>query len=271
VCVLSKVCFSLAVAAFLITGKFSRTHYAGAANYGEASAADCACENVTLPDLNEKELTARWMVHSLNWGVLSTVSSRLVDEINNQAIPFGNPYSFVDGPCRKSTGTPYFYGAYMDQSFKDSLINANAAFTLSEASLPSVCLDRSSSKSTATSNSPFKRKDCQIGVNYGDPENPLCARLALTGKLVEVIDADEKEFALDVVFERQDSMKGWPQNHKWVVGKLIVRDIWLVDFFWGAGILDLDKYFVSNNQETASDEDATGGVRSISGLLDTHY
>jgi Pyridoxamine 5'-phosphate oxidase len=201
----------------------------------------CPCEIAPIPDLRQKELTARWMVHSLNWGVLSTISSRL-DGNEEGMIPFGNVYSYSDGPCLNSTGVPYFYGTYMDQSFKDSLLNANAALTLSEASLSSVCMD-----ATTTNNNEMKRSACQIGSKYGDPENPVCARLTLTGKLVEVTDPVEKEFSLQSIFSRHASMTAWPEDHEWIVAKLELSDIWLIDFFGGASILDLDAYFGAND------------------------
>ena len=216
----------------------------------DESIVDCPCEIAPLPDLRDKEMTARWMVHSLNWGVLSTISSRLTASTEgNMAIPFGNVYSFVDGTCQNSTGTPYFYGTYMDQSFQDSLSNTNAALTLSEASISSVCLDKtvSNAPQTPEQQEPFRRKACQVGLKYGDAENPVCARLTLTGKLVEVTDAEEKEWARQAIFSRHESMKGWPQNHDWVVGKLVLSDIWLIDFFGGASILDLDAYYGAND------------------------
>ena len=96
------------------------------------SSAECACELKERPNLNAKAETARWMVHSLDWGVVSTISSRLGGD-GSPAIPFGNVYSFVDGPCDKSTGVPYLYGTYMDQSFSDTKSNDMISLTLSES------------------------------------------------------------------------------------------------------------------------------------------
>ena len=96
------------------------------------SSSDCACELEERPDITDKAGTARWMVHSLDWGVVSTISSRLGDK-NSPAIPFGNVYSFVDGPCDKSTGVPYLYGTYMDQSFADTKSNEMISLALSES------------------------------------------------------------------------------------------------------------------------------------------
>ena len=96
------------------------------------SNAECACELEERPDVSAKAETARWMVHSMDWGVVSTISSRLGGE-GSPAIPFGNVYSFVDGPCDKATGVPYLYGTYMDQSFADTKNNEMIALTLSES------------------------------------------------------------------------------------------------------------------------------------------
>jgi len=69
---------------------------------------ECLCSLKERPNKADKADTARWMVHSLDWGVLSTVSTRLGNAEN--PIPFGNIYSFVDGTCENSTGVPYFFG-----------------------------------------------------------------------------------------------------------------------------------------------------------------
>lgn len=197
---------------------------------GDDNDEDCPCKVLKRPNLRNKEETARWMVHSLDWGVVSTISSRLDDDAG--PIPFGNIYSFVDGTCNNSTGIPYIYGTYLDQSFKDSLENAAVSLTLSEASFASTC---------GGSN----LKNCKINHGlFGDPENPMCARLTLTGVL-EVIDDDddeELEMAKQAIFQRHASMEEWPSNHKWVVAKINLQDIWLIDYFGGASILTVDKY-----------------------------
>jgi hypothetical protein len=139
----------------------------------------CPCGSGSIlprPDLMDKELVARWMVRTLDWETLTTISSRLAGP---GAIPFGNVYSFVDGGCGNSTGTPYFYATYMDQSLLDFRHNQAASLTLSEAAVPTVCGAHSV-------------KACSIhSVHAGDPENPVCARLTLTGQLVELKDDDD--------------------------------------------------------------------------------
>jgi len=198
------------------------------------SSAECACELEERPDVTFKAKTARWMVHALDWGVVSTISSRLGghDE-RSPAVPFGNVYSFVDGPCDKATGIPYLYGTYMDQTFADTKSNEMVSLTLSESSLSSVCPNDAI-------------KSCQLGSKFGDPENPMCARVTLTGKLVVLDeDSEEHELAENAFFERHASMKYWPKGHGWVIAKIDIQDIWLIDFFGGATILTPKEYYAA--------------------------
>jgi hypothetical protein len=192
----------------------------------------------------------------MDWGVLSTISSRLPQDPDNggsvegaahatatttsTAIPFGNVYSFVDGKCETSTGTPYFYGTFMDQTFRDMKSNPSASLTLTEASLASVCGGGTRGGLPA----------CSISWHhgrYGDPESPICARLTLTGTLA-IVDpsADQKEehdAALGALYERHPQMSKWPTDHDWVVAKLIIHDVWFIDYFGGATVLSLDDFF----------------------------
>lgn len=120
----------------------------------------------------------------------------------------------------------------MDQSFTDSVENPMISFSLSEASLSSVCTNREGLEA------------CRLGTKYGDPENPVCARLTLTGTLVELDkDSEEYQFAEDALFERHSTMKKWPNGHEWVIAKIDIEDIWLIDWFGGATILTPDEYF----------------------------
>lgn len=194
---------------------------------------ECKCKLHDRPDRAEKALTARWMVHSLDWGTLSTVSTRLGTV--EKPMPFGNIYSFIDGTCENSTGIPYFYGTYMDQSFADTKKNEIVSLSLSEASLSSVCIEK-------------KGMDvCTIGTKFGDPENPVCARLTITGSFVILDDASEEFlFAKKAMFDRHPTMSDWPSNHEWILAKIDIQDIWLIDFFGGATILSPEEYFDAN-------------------------
>jgi hypothetical protein len=205
------------------------------ANEGE----NCICELLERPDMLLKEKRARWMVHSLEFGVLSTISTRFPDGNT----PFGNIYSFVDGPCDSSTGIPYFYSTALDQTNIDIQSNPKASFSLTEASLPSVCSVKHGLKSCST-----------LG-KYGDPENPMCARLTLTGTLVEVpADSDEFKTAQSALFQRHPSMVTWPANHKWIILKLIIDDIWFIDYFGGATIMSVDQYYSTELMSSITEE-----------------
>lgn len=208
--------------------------------------AECACKPKKRPEVGDKAETARWMVHSLDWGVVSTISSRLGGDNgngNDKAVPFGNVYSFVDGSCDEATGIPYLYGTYMDQSFADTVDNDMVALTLSESSLASVCPGNDAVES------------CTLGTKFGDPENPMCARLTLTGKLVALDGAsDEHSVAERAFFDRHPSMKSWPKGHGWVIAKIDIEDIWLIDYFGGASIVDPEDYFAANSFFGGDDE-----------------
>ena len=168
----------------------------------------------------------------LDWGTLSTLSSL------NPGFPFGNVYSFVDGSCVNSTGTPYFYGTFLDQSFIDMKSNPAASFTLSEASMSQCQRDA------------FVDKVCTISLMQGkyaiggDPESPICARLTLTGTL-ELVDNgdDEYKFAHRSFLQRHPQMQSWPSDHNWKIAKLRIKEVWLIDFFGGATLLDPETYY----------------------------
>lgn len=236
-------------------------------------ASTCLCPILDRPNVLEKTRRARWMVHSLNFGVLSTISTRVVvsNGSTSSPVPFGNVISFADGLCDTSSGIPYFYGTYMDQSFIDIQSNPIVSFTLSEAFLPTLC--------------PGVRpiKACSSFSGVGDPENPVCARLTLTGTLVELrettatksmknnnstrllppttaetstavvlpeqddsSDDDEYQRAKAALFQRHPLMQYWPHDHNWIVAKLEIHDIWFLDYFGGPSILSIAEYLAIN-------------------------
>ena len=89
-----------------------------------------------------------------------------------------------------------------------------------------------------------------LGTKYGDPESPMCARLTLTGKFVALEDgSEEHDFAKQAFFERHPSMKSWPDGHGWVIAKIDIQDIWLIDYFGGATVVDPEEYFAGNLAE----------------------
>jgi hypothetical protein len=182
------------------------------------------------PNPLQKIKSARWMVKSLNWGVLSTTSAR--SEGSTPGDAFGNPYSFADA----SNGIPYFYASDLDASIVDLQESTRMTFALSEATLAGT---------------EAEVKACTIGQGYGDPENPPCARLVISGDFVRLDDnSTEAVSAQAAVFDRHPSFANFPSGHDFFVGKLEMDAIWLIDIYGGATNMDVEKYLAASSEET---------------------
>jgi hypothetical protein len=257
----------------------------------------CVCGIIPdRPNIWNKVETARWMVHHIDWGVLTTISTRTIHTNNNHQkdqhlpIPFGNVYSFIDGSCTNATGIPYFYGTYMDQSLQDMKSNAMASLTLSEASIQTSCMEQQSTdgnpirqscyivpesiqsldsfSNTMTESHHHHSHDSKTTTTStisesGDPESPICARLTLTG-ILEPISKNTMEYEIIqlALYERHPQMQYWPKDHNWILLKLNIIDIWLIDYFGGATILTPEQYFhpipsLSSPPYYNSDDDTT--------------
>lgn len=180
------------------------------------------------PDYKDKVATARWMAKTLNWGVLSTTSSR--SESSTPGDAFGNPYAFADA----SNGIPYFYASDLDASIVDLNVSTRMTLALSEATL------------AGTSD---EVKACTIGEGFGDAENPPCARMVLSGDFVRLDAADdEHDSAKAALFDRHPSFKLMPGDHGFFVGKLNIDSIWLIDFYGGATNMDVSEYLAHSSQ-----------------------
>lgn len=174
------------------------------------------------PDPKLKAATARWIVHSTTWSVISTTSTKS----GTSGSAWAQPISHVDGTVldvasnvsESSTGTPYFYASGLDQSMQDIEANNQVSLALSEVM-------------TGT---------CQEAGR--DPEDPMCARLTLSGTFDKVTDAEEEESALASLFQRHPAMSTWPEGHGFFVGKLSISDIWLIDEYGGASQVDVSDY-----------------------------
>lgn len=241
---------------------------------------NCACGTISnRPNIMNKVETARWMVHNINYGILTTISTRSIipdpshqkhhphyyskDPVSSIPIPFGNVYSFIDGSCANATGTPYFYATIMDQSIQDVQSNNMVSFTLSEASIDTLCMlqdDQESNPihkachitapplppSTDVDDEQYHRKT-STGFG-GDPESPLCARLTITGRLIQVTPTtttnqnDEYHTIQQAFYERHYQMKYWPIDHNWSIYKLHVMDVWFINYFGGATIISPEEY-----------------------------
>ena len=168
--------------------------------------------------------TARWMVKMLSWGVLSTVSTR--GQGTNVSDPFGNPYSFAD-----VDGVPYLYGSGLDASMIDLFSAPRASLALSEAAL-------------GGEKSLVWREKCQIGTLLGDPENPPCARLVVSGVVSKVASgSSEEKTAMASLVKRHPSFAHYPSSHDFFVAKIAIDGLWLIDIFGGAAIIKPADYF----------------------------
>ncbi|KAM7380334.1 hypothetical protein PAMP_003637 [Pampus punctatissimus] len=170
--------------------------------------------NSSPPPHQESARTARYIAHYSDWGHLATTSTQ--DKI--KGLPFGNIFSVSDGPLDNSTGVIYFYVTPMDNSVADLKSNPYASLTFSEAE------------------GEFCRQ-----MLY-DPEDPRCARLTLTGKMVEVTP-EELTFAKEAMFSRHPVMAKWPVGHKWFFMKMDLIQVWLQDWVGGTSLIPLEDYF----------------------------
>ena len=95
-------------------------------------------------------------------------------------------------------------------------------------SVPEVCL----------------RPGAEIGTPLGDPENPPCARLVLTGTVVKPdAQSDEAKRAMAALLVRHPSFANYPSGHGFYVAKLLISAAWEIDMFGGAAIISPADYF----------------------------
>ncbi|XP_061580127.1 protein CREG2 [Cololabis saira] len=166
------------------------------------------------PPHQDTARTARYISHYSDWGHLATISTQ--DKI--RGLPFGNIFSVSDGPLGNSTGVVYFYVTPMDNTVADLSSNPLASLTFSEA----------------------EGDFCRQMVY--EAEDPRCARLTLTGKMVAV-PPEELAFAKEAMFSRHPVMAKWPVGHKWFFMRLDLIQVWLQDWVGGVSLVPLEDYF----------------------------
>uniref|UniRef100_A0A8C5KXJ3 Cellular repressor of E1A-stimulated genes 2 n=1 Tax=Jaculus jaculus TaxID=51337 RepID=A0A8C5KXJ3_JACJA len=135
-----------------------------------------------------------------------------------QGLPFGSCLAFSDGPFHNSTGTPFFYMTAKDPVVADLVKNPMASLMLPE------------------SEGDFCRK------NIVDPEDPRCARLTLTGRMVTV-PPEEVEFAKQAMFSRHPGMRKWPRQYEWFFMKMRIEHVWLQKWYGGLSDISREEYF----------------------------
>jgi hypothetical protein len=169
----------------------------------------CLGCSAAKPPASDQYGVARWILNQTTWGVITTTSIHL------DGAPFGNPISTVE-----LGGVPYFYTSGMDTSMQDLEKNPECTLSLSEAAI-----------------------DCsKLKL---DPEDPRCARLSLSGKMVNVTDETERANAKAQLFAVHPVMKSWPGDHGWLIMKLEIESIWLIAKFGGAANLNSTEYFAA--------------------------
>jgi len=179
------------------------------------------------PPHEDSASVARWMVNKIDWGVMSTISTR--SEASQVGDAFGNAQSHAD-----VDGIPYLYLSGLDASMIDTFSgpgnSSRISWAMSEAQL-------TGDEAVA---------DCTIGDGAGDPENPPCARLVLSGNLLQLdAQSEESKMAKKALFKRHPSFKLYPPGHNFFVAKLDLDGIWLLDFYGGAANIAVEDYLAA--------------------------
>ncbi|KAH9739799.1 Pyridoxamine 5'-phosphate oxidase family protein [Citrus sinensis] len=157
-------------------------------------------------------------------GTQDSVEGRLISTISkkphpNDAAAYArwNVVSFSDGLPNEGSGVPYFYLTTLDPTARNALRDKRSSLAISEYPL-GTCGER-------------------------DPENPACAKITLTGKLVLVdVSTKEAEFAEHALFTKHPEMMDWPEDHNFQIFKLEIEDIFLINWFGGRKPLTVDQY-----------------------------
>jgi len=168
------------------------------------------------PPHEEIAKMSRWLTHYNDYTALATISIR--DGI--KGYPYTATTSYADGLIGKSTGIPYFYMTPMDISSQDLAANPKASITLSMAQT-GYCSEHDM-----------------------DPEDPTCARVTLSGEIVQLDENSEEEaVAKEALFARHPNFAWYPADHGFFFAKLQIESIVLLDFFGGAYQVDVAEYF----------------------------
>ena len=161
---------------------------------------------------------ARWLVHAVDHGIVSTRSAHLGGEA------FGNIKSLSDGACGgdgacESTGRVFFYMSTMDPTTSDLLKDATMAMAISEAQLDAA------------------------NCGEKDPQNPTCAQLTMSGTITPITEPSTRAYARKALFSRNPAMAHWPKDHSWDLYELHLTDLELVAHYGGPIHPSIDEYY----------------------------
>nr|CAD7256416.1 unnamed protein product [Timema shepardi] len=139
------------------------------------------------PPHTEVAKMARFIVHNSDWAALSYISA----QPKSKGYPSGAIFSVSDGVINQSTGVPYLYVTKLELPIQDLRNDSRCSLTMTLAQ------------------SPY----CQTqGL---DPEEPPCAQLVLTGRMVQLENGTlDWNNAKEALFSRHPRMKDWPAGQK---------------------------------------------------------
>merc|ERR1712240_911422 len=170
------------------------------------------------PPHQEVAKMSRYLTHYNDYTALATISIR--EDI--EGYPFAASISYADGILGQSSGTPYFYMTAMDIQSKDLVKNPTASIALSLAQT-GYCTEHNM-----------------------DAQDPLCAHVILTGKIVTLEKGSKEEaYAKEALFSRHPAMVYWPADHGFYFTKLDIESIILLDFYGGASQVPVTDYFAA--------------------------
>jgi len=177
---------------------------------------EISADSLEPPPHEQVARMARYVLHQSDWTSMATLSSRR----NFSGYPTANVFSVSDGPTGNSSGTPYFYLSAWELSSHDLMKNNRASITMSLA----------------------QGQYCK--VNEIDPEDPTCAHVIFTGRILFLKEGDEEaDFARKALFTRHPAMEGWPKGHQWSFAKLKIEDIMLLDYYGGVKHINIQDYY----------------------------
>ena len=181
----------------------------------------CSCSGSSLVSLHPLPQS---MLQSNNKNKkVSTISVRL----NGSA--WGNIRSVIDGASfLESTGKPVFYLPRPDPTYVDVHSNPTVSLLFSEAALPDR-LDRTGNACDGL-----------------DAEDPLCARVMMTGTAIKVDDSEGRLKSIEDAFKKRHPLAPWLANGGAHTGgsyfTIDPDEITLLDYYGGATAVSLVDY-----------------------------
>eukprot|EP01135_Chromosphaera_perkinsii_P000441 Nk52_evm1s90 gene=Nk52_evmTU1s90 len=211
--------------------------------------------NETTPVFPRGEIelarVARELIHAGTYGLLSTLTKR-EGETKGHVVeePFGNIVSYSASDEANTNGTVYFYMTPMDVSVVDLETGSGGrcALTVSAAMLRR---DGGSFRGFVCGNRDHRNDDDDDdddeGVSYIDEQDPRCARVILTGRMVAMREDTKEEkhrvkAAKKFLFKEHPQMRFWPSNHHFSVYFMAVDHVYLLHAFGGMREVDVEAY-----------------------------